>query len=242
MHPDPGDDAPLLLYGAGIGLTPLVAIALDAARRGRCVGMALSARRRADLPLARDLDALAGMGAHVSLRIVETGAPDAARMTCDVLDPTDPEAQAFLCRPPAFVAQIGEGLVGRGLPRHRIHGESFASSAPRATEGAETWVRFAELDGPRQNRGETLMETAEAAGLVLPSGCRAGSCGICITRLAHGQVRYLEPVAPPSPEHVHLCVAAPDGPVTLGPLGDAGGAAMPDWREADLVTLFDRTA
>lgn len=37
--------------------------------------------------------------------------------------------------------------------------------------------------------GQTLLEAAEAAGLVLPCVCRQGTCGACICRLMQGEVR-----------------------------------------------------
>jgi len=152
----------------------------------------------------------------------------------------DGHARAFLCGPPDFVTRIRAGLVAAGLPGHRISGESFASPVERGLAGPETTVRFAELDSPVSNHGETLLETAETAGLCPPAGCRAGSCGVCITRIESGDVTYVEPVAPPPPGCVHVCVAIPRKEVSLGPLGGGVGTGMPDWRESDLEHLFDR--
>ena len=38
--------------------------------------------------------------------------------------------------------------------------------------------------------GATLLQSAEAAGIDLPSSCRNGTCRSCICRLQVGQVRY----------------------------------------------------
>lgn len=37
----------------------------------------------------------------------------------------------------------------------------------------------------------SVLASAEAAGVVLPSSCRNGTCRACICRLAAGKVRYL---------------------------------------------------
>ena len=37
---------------------------------------------------------------------------------------------------------------------------------------------------------QTLREAAAAAGIVLPTSCRAGTCRHCMSRLRAGQVRY----------------------------------------------------
>ncbi len=36
----------------------------------------------------------------------------------------------------------------------------------------------------------TLMQSAEAAGIELPSSCRNGTCRTCICKLVSGEVRY----------------------------------------------------
>lgn len=38
--------------------------------------------------------------------------------------------------------------------------------------------------------GESLLESAERAGIELLSSCRNGTCRTCMCRLAEGQVRY----------------------------------------------------
>ncbi|KGF78083.1 2Fe-2S iron-sulfur cluster-binding protein [Variovorax sp. JS1663] len=38
--------------------------------------------------------------------------------------------------------------------------------------------------------GRTLLQSAEAAGIELPSSCRNGTCRTCICRLLEGEVRY----------------------------------------------------
>ncbi len=47
-------------------------------------------------------------------------------------------------------------------------------------------------DGPRfaLAEGRTVLQAAEAAGLMLPNACRNGTCRACMQRLLAGQVRY----------------------------------------------------
>ena len=61
-----------------------------------------------------------------------------------------------------------------------------------------------------------LLEFAEANGVNLESGCRAGSCGTCETRIRSGKVKYEEgQEVECQPGHCLTCVAKPDGPVSL---------------------------
>lgn len=60
---------------------------------------------------------------------------------------------------------------------------------------------------------ESILDAAEAAGVTLPYGCRAGHCISCAARLLEGQVEQSEGVAlTPRQEaqgYVLLCIASP---------------------------------
>ena len=241
FHPDPDATSGLVLAGAGIGMTPLVAMAADALAHGRTVRMLLSTRRRSDLPLTNDLLELQAAYPQFCLEIVQTGGIDAGpRLTADRLGALDDREEVYLCGPPGFVSDLRMQLAQGGVPAWRVLSETFEPvSATKPIDCEPSDVSFSELSGSVINIGETLLETAEAQGLSPPSGCRAGSCGLCVTRLASGKVRYVEPVDHPDDELVHICVAAPDGAIELGPLGMGGGAqAMPQWTEDQLAKFF----
>ena len=234
-----------MLAGAGIGLTPLVAIAADALSRGRSVRMLLSIRDRSDLPLGEDLASLEARYRDFQLEILETRGTNAARrLTASRLGPIGDRDEVYLCGPPGFVSDLRAQLAESGLPAWRIFSETFEPVSAAAPVGSDpSNVSFSELSGSVVNTGETLLETAEAQGLSPPSGCRAGSCGLCLTRLVSGKVRYVEPVHQAEGDLVHICVAAPDGAIELGPLGMGGGVqAMPEWTEDQLAGFFKRDA
>jgi ferredoxin len=62
----------------------------------------------------------------------------------------------------------------------------------------------------------SLLELAEANGVSVNSGCRAGSCGSCQTTISAGEVSYQQaPDFDPEPGNCLLCVCIPKTPVTL---------------------------
>ncbi|VTU25047.1 Ferredoxin II [Variovorax sp. PBL-H6] len=68
--------------------------------------------------------------------------------------------------------------------------------------------------------GRTLLQSAEAAGIELPSSCRNGTCRTCICRLLDGDVRYRVEWPGLSREEkaegwILPCVAEPLGDVTV---------------------------
>ena len=61
---------------------------------------------------------------------------------------------------------------------------------------------------------ETILETAEEAGVELPSGCRMGACGACKLPLISGEVQYdADPDC--EPQHILTCIAKPLGRVVI---------------------------
>ncbi len=68
--------------------------------------------------------------------------------------------------------------------------------------------------------GKTILQAAEAAGFVLPSSCRNGTCRTCICRLESGTVRYLVEwpglsIEEKREDYLLPCVAVPVGDVVL---------------------------
>ncbi len=65
-------------------------------------------------------------------------------------------------------------------------------------------------------RDASLLAFAERHAVVVDSGCRAGSCGSCETRLIAGQVDYAErPDHEIAPGHCLLCVGTPRSALVL---------------------------
>ena len=62
----------------------------------------------------------------------------------------------------------------------------------------------------------SLLEFAEAQGVDVDSGCRAGSCGSCLTMIESGEVEYNQQAdADVEPGHCLLCITRPKNNLTL---------------------------
>jgi len=69
---------------------------------------------------------------------------------------------------------------------------------------------------PWQSTAGTLLELAEAQGIKVDSGCRAGGCGTCQTTILAGEVAYRQtPDFDPEPGTCLLCVCTPKTSVSL---------------------------
>jgi ferredoxin len=68
--------------------------------------------------------------------------------------------------------------------------------------------------------GRSLLASALAAGVILPSSCRNGTCRACLCRMEQGQVHYLIEWPGLSPEEkregcILPCVACPDSDLVV---------------------------
>lgn len=127
-----------------------------------------------------------------------------------------------LCGPEEFMQAIYDSLLTLGVPDNRIFAEAFGpaslrrknATAPQPVEPAadHAVVRFAKsgFEMPWQPADGSLLDLAEAHGLIPEFSCRSGTCGMCSTRLTGGTTTYkTDPsITPPTGETL-LCCAVP---------------------------------
>jgi ferredoxin-NADP reductase/MOSC domain-containing protein YiiM/ferredoxin len=239
LRPGP---APVLLISAGVGATPVLAMlhALAGARSTRDIWWLHGARRRADEPFAAESRALLAAlpSAHRHVCYSQPGPGDvlgrdydtAGRLSAPVLAglglPGD--AEAYLCGPPAFMADISAALAAGGLQAARIHTEVFGAGPaltpgiaaaparrphpPAGQPGSGPLVSFARSDvsAPWDPGYASLLEFAEACDVPVRWSCRTGVCHTCETAVMSGTVRYApDPVDDPADGSVLICCSQP---------------------------------
>ncbi len=144
---DPMEPRPVVLVGAGIGITPMLAMLKHVVYEGlrkrkvRPTVLVQAARSKTDLAFTRELDELAhaAEGAVRILRVLsdvsdsEEGADyDAAgRVDAALLARFMPieDSDVYLCGPPAFMQTIYDDLRARNIPDRRIHAEAFGPAS-----------------------------------------------------------------------------------------------------------------
>ncbi|MEU5208729.1 ferredoxin reductase family protein [Streptomyces sp. NPDC020742] len=117
--------AKVLLLAGGVGITPLRA--LFETLPGE-VTLVYRARRPEDLALRAELDAIAAARGATVHYAVDEPARYSAPLTARALKSLLPDLAAhdvYLCGPPGMTSAARRALRGAGVPRHRIHHESF---------------------------------------------------------------------------------------------------------------------
>ena len=146
----------------------------------------------------------------------------AERVSVDLLKRLLPSSNYsyYTCGPAAMMNQISQELKDWGVPKEHVHYEAFgpatvksvSKAIPEAATGSELEVAFSRSgktlvwDGTHPS----LLDFAEANGVMIDSGCRAGNCGTCLTAIRSGKVDYLsEPGAPIEEGSCLACIAVP---------------------------------
>ncbi|MBI1368118.1 MAG: 2Fe-2S iron-sulfur cluster binding domain-containing protein [Planctomycetes bacterium] len=241
---DMATDHPVVLIGGGIGITPVLSMlnGIVACKSQREVWFFLGVRGREDHPFKEHLEAIAAEHDNLRLHICysDPGKKDVegkdyhhgCRVSADLFKKVLPSNNYhyYLCGPGPFMESIVKGLEDWGVPEADIHFEAFGpasvkkvkAAAPAETTAAPTGevieVTFAKSDKKLKWDGKVgnLLELAEANGIMIDSGCRAGNCGTCITAIKSGKVKYPKDTGVEVEAGSCLaCIGMPDGPVSL---------------------------
>lgn len=243
FHLEADSRTPVVLVGGGIGVTPALAMLnyLASAQSKRDVWFFYGVRNGREHILKDYLREISAQNPHLHVVVCYSDPLPADRKDEDYHFGERVSVDLFkrllevnnfdfyVCGPPPMMESLTKGLSQWGVPDERIHFEAFgpasvrkvaaAPAAAGATEAEAIEVVFA-----RSNKTVSwsssmgsLLELAEANGIQIDSGCRAGSCGTCVTAIRDGKVDYLggSPDFDIEKGSCLACVAVPKGALSL---------------------------
>ena len=234
------DNSPVILVSAGIGATPVMAMAhaLAAAKSPRQIWWLHTTQSSATLAFAAEVTALLDALPDAHQLVFYTRGDDVPtrldRQSIATLGlPTD--ATAYLCGPTGFMDDMRDALTAAGLDPARIHSELFGAlppinpgvvgappprrpHPPEGVPGSGPQVTFARsgLSVTWSPGFHTLLEFAEACDVPTRYSCRSGVCHTCATAVIEGTTAYNEPpLEEPADGAVLLCTATPESDLVL---------------------------
>lgn len=238
---DPTDHLPVVLIGAGIGITPIISMVNTIAQeRSEQVAYVFGGfGNSSEHPFRQNMQELEAEHLNVRFDISysrpmpadqigrdyqQRGYVDLARLK-QVLPSNN--FRFYICGPPGMMQTLVPGLQAWGVPGSHIHFEAFGPASVKSLNQVRTTADIAA--GPCQvefllahacldwDGGYTsLLEFAESQGVALDYGCRAGNCGQCLVSVRQGSVTHVkEPGMPLKAGQCLTCIGVPTGNVVL---------------------------
>ena len=194
-------DAPLLLFGAGSGITPMMSLIKSALKSGaRRIRLFYANRDKPSIIFDKELLEL--IGSHGSrLDVIhhldaEQGLTTAGEIVGAMKGFEG--AEAYLCGPGPFMTLVERTLIDAGMSRDKVLVERFEASGNDAVpveqeEGdvipAEITIHFeGKTHKVAYKKGQTILEAARLGGLNPLSSCEEGFCASCAAKRIKGKV------------------------------------------------------
>jgi ferredoxin-NADP reductase len=204
----------VLFVTAGSGITPVMGMLRNAVHELDDVVLVHSAPTRDDVIFG---DELRGLAAEGRIRLLEqhtdtVGMLDAARLAA--LVPDLAQRETWACGPTGMLDLLERHWDAVGAAG-RLHTERFRAGVVAVGEGGT--VRFTGSDTVVEAGAATpILDAGEAAGVLMPSGCRMGVCFGCVLPLREGVVRDLRngdvtTAAPGDGVLIQTCISAAAG-------------------------------
>jgi 3-ketosteroid 9alpha-monooxygenase subunit B len=194
--------APLLLFGGGSGITPMMSLIKSALKSGaRRIRLFYANRDKPSIIFDNELLGLiAGHSGRLEV-IHHLDAEQGLTRREEILAAMKgfENAEAYLCGPGPFMTLVEHTLTDAGMPRERVLVERFEASGnadvpiPEQEEGevipSEITIHIEnKVHKVPYRKGQTILEAARAAGLNPLSSCEEGFCASCAAKRIKGRV------------------------------------------------------
>ena len=179
-----------VLIAAGIGITPMLAMADRLKRLGKPYTLHYAGRSRAQMALLARAER--DHAANVQLYVKAEG----RRMDLPaLLDGIGAQDRVYACGPDRLIDELE--TLGAGWPEGVLHFEHFSGEGA-ALDPAREHAFVAELrDSQLQVQvppDRTLLQALQAAGVDVPCDCNEGLCGTCEVAVLEGGVDHRDKV------------------------------------------------
>jgi ferredoxin-NADP reductase len=211
---------PALFITGGSGITPVMGMLRTLAAAGDLPDSVHihSAREPGDVIFGAELRRLPQQ--VPAYRLHEQHTATDGRFTLGRLEDVCPdwrEREVWACGPVGMLDAVEKHWANAGSS-DLLHVERFAAKifAPADAEGGT--VNFCKSGRDAEAPADRpILEVGEAAGVVMPHGCRMGICFTCVSVLRSGQVRDLRTgeIHGDEGDVIQTCVSAAAGPCSI---------------------------
>ena len=176
-----------VLFGGGIGITPMIAMAQRLHALGRDFTLHYCTR-------SKDVTAFATMlrASDFAARVVFHHDDEAAAQRLDLardLPAPSPDTHLYVCGPQGFMDWVIDGAEAAGHANANVHREYFSADVDASGESFEVEARASGVTvtvGPNDTIAKKLAEH----GVKIVVKCEEGVCGTCVTDVLAGEIDH----------------------------------------------------
>jgi uncharacterized protein len=230
---------PVVLLAGGVGITPVLSMlnAITEIGSQREVWFFLGVRNKKEHVMKEHLEMVAKEHENVHLRVFYSAPAETdvlnedyhvkGRVNVENFKPILPSSNFdfYICAPPPMVKDLRTDLADWGVPNKNIHFEAFGPATVKKCKADAGQASNVKINIQFEKSGKTvawdakaasLLDFAEANGIPIDSGCRAGNCGTCLTAIKSGEVELVgEPGSEPESGSCLACISVPKENMTL---------------------------
>lgn len=178
----------VLLLAAGIGITPLYAMALQLKAAGTPFTLHYYVKNRESAAFVRELS-------QCGECIIHTISPRTA--LSEHIPMPEAGLRVWVCGPVGFMEKVREVATAKGWDDAHLHSEAFQPAAP-ATSGIAGEIFTVKLASTGERwpvpADKTIAQVLQANGVDVPLSCEMGICGACLTPVIDGVVDHRDSV------------------------------------------------
>lgn len=176
-----------LLLAGGIGITPILAMAEEAAENGRSFEMHYCARSPARMAFQQRISR-SRIGPHCAIHF-DDGADSQKLGIGALLASPAAEDQLYICGPGGFIEAVLGAAVANGWGEAQLNREFFSAPVAQSGESDQAFTVVLGQSGKsvRVEVGVSIVEALESEGVMIPTSCSEGICGMCVVPVLEGQ-------------------------------------------------------
>ena len=186
-----------VLIAGGIGITPLLPMALAQMAAGRLFELHYAGRSQSSMAYKTEVRALGQDSTHLY--------PSDSGRRLDIAELATrwrADDHVYVCGPRRMIEQVRDVAAAAGLMAMRVHFESFGVGTAAANRGFAVELRRSRRT-VSVSAAQTILQAAEDAGIYADANCKRGECGVCAVRFVEGEV-----------DHRDVCLSHTDRAIT----------------------------
>lgn len=192
--------APAVLLAGGIGITPLLSMALALDAEGQSFELHYYVRHRHEVAFSRLLNH--GFR-HGTVYLHCSAEGDSLRAGLPVcLHTPDRQTHIYVCGPQGFMAEVRQRTSAQGWSAEQIHQEAFAPMVAGGEATAGVLMHEMPFEVEIGSSGQVFCIPVERsiasvlldAGIDVPLSCEMGICGACLTPVTAGEPDHRDSV------------------------------------------------